>query len=533
MISRLRRADAAGVLPVLVAMLILLPGIGWGLPIGRDKNTTDPWGYDEIAPMGPLIEANGQFRRNPKEGDYLAYPLFHYLVLDAAYAPYLGFHFAAGSFRPASTFPYGMADPAGMLATLTLIARGVSVLMAMGCVWFVYRIARNIGVERWAASGAAFAASLSPLFVYYGRSSNLDAPYAFWVLAAIHAASGVLFAGQFGIGSFIRFGVFSALTVATKDQAYAFLIGLPPLLVIAVRNSGVRQTLLASAFYRPLWLGLATSLLAFALANNLVLGSKGFIKHVNKALDMSKEDVKWSATFAGQFGLFEESLEQLISGVGPLIALSVLGIVRLVRERRWMALAFLLLPLFTHHVFVLARILYCHPRFMLLPVMIAMIFAALGFRRKAPHVLIAILGFIYLAFAAFDMTRTQFGDARYDAEVFFAANAKPGQTVETYTPHSRLVPRVPDGVNYVFVPEKEINATQLNARKPDYVLITDLSEQKLLTQPETQPFVADLLAGKLGYRVVFERNTPSLLGRWFVRGLAPKVIILRREAAHE
>lgn len=533
MIARLRNSDAAGWVPVLVALLVLLPGIAWGLPTARDGDSTFPWGYDEQAPLPPLSEAQAKFARG--EGKYLAYPLFHYIVLTASYLPYITYEYLTGDFRPTGTFPYGMKHPAATCGALTLIARGVTVLMAMGCVWFLYRIARMIGVELRVASAASVAVALMPTFVYYGRTSNFDVPYIFWTLAALHATASIVFAGRFGTWAFVRFGVFSAFAVATKDQAYAFLVGLPPLLLLALasgpyREVPAKQRILAVLLHRPLWLGFLASLVAFAFANNLIFGWDGFMAHVKQALSMSHDDRKWNATPDGQLGLLGETFVQIGATVGPLVLLAFIGVFRLERDHRWMVLAFCLLPIVTHHVLVLTKILYSHPRFMLLPSMLVILIAACGYGRDWVRNTIAILGFAYLAFMAFDMTRAQLADARYDAQTFFAEQAKAGDTVETYARFSRLLPALPDGVNLTLVPAAEISREKLKRRKPEFILVTDLSEQSVLSRPETKPFADDLHAGKLGYRSVLERETPSLMGRWFVRGLAPKVTVLQRES---
>ena len=478
---------------------------------------------------------------HPKENAYLPYPLFHYVVLTASYLPYLGYEYLAGHFRPEATYPYGMSDPVGMCAALTLIARAVSVLMAAGTVWLLYRIARLIEVGRGAAAGMAAAVALMPPFLYYGRAANLDVPYVFWTVAALQAAAGILFDGRFGRGAFIRFGVFAALAVATKDQAYAFLIAVPPLLLVAIANGPCRDLptrarLWASVFYKPLWLGLLTSVAAFALANNVILGWSGFLGHIDQTLQYSTIERKWASDAAGQLGLLGDTLEQLALTVGPLGLLSVFGVVHLARERRWLLLTFLILPPLLHQLLVLGKIGYTYPRFVILPAMFVMLLAACALPPRRRRAVAAVRehhrrrsGWRTSRSPPSTSPAASCSTRGTTREEFFDARAEPGQTVETYARFARLAPRLPDGVRLSLVPLTDIEASKLAARRPDFILVTDLSDVGVYERSEPTPFGAALLGGRLGYRVAFDRRSPSLLGRRFVRCVAPRVTILQRE----
>lgn len=529
-----RGETLARLIPLLVAFGVLLPGIGWGLPDAREARLTDTWGYDEIAPMGPLIEAAGRFRSAPRDDAYLPNPLFHYVLVATAYTPYLAWEYALGRFHPQTTYPYGMNDPVTMLRTLTLIGRGVTFVMALGSVLLVYRIVRLLGLEAFAASLTATATALLPTFVYYGRLAIIDVPYIFWTLLAMDAAVRMILHGRHDTRMFALFGVSSALAAATKDQAYAFVIAWTPLMLESMRRSYEGSWLLTLR-HRPLWLGFALSFLTYALANNLLFGWEGFRRHVEQALQMSRDDRVWSADLNGQIGLIIDAAQKLAITTGPFFVLGSFGVARLARNRQWLRLGILVLPILSHHGLVLAKIGYCHARYMIFPAILFLMLAACAWQYRpktggfaAFLILLVGLGFAWLGFASLDVTRAQWLDARYDAEQFFSNHARPGERVETYTRYPRLTPRLPDGVQLEVIPPDQIDAARLRERAPEFILITDLNEEALLYRPEHRAFVEGLLSGQLGYSVVLDRRTPRVVARYLMRGLAPRVIVLER-----
>ncbi len=537
MTARLRTPDAVAVLLAGLTLAVLLPGLGWGLPTARDEDSTAPWGYDEFDSLQPLAEARAKFCR-PPDG-YLQYPLFHYVVVAGAYVPYVGYEYAAGTFRPKAGYPYGMADPAWTCDGLTLIARGVSAVMGVGCVLAAFALSRTLGATRAVAGAVGAGVALLPTFVYYGRVANVDVPYVFWTLLALKAAADVAVAGRHTAGPFVRFGAFASLAVCTKDQAYAFLVPLPPLLIAALyartpATWPASKRFAAAVLSRPLWLGFAAAVGAFAVGNNLVFGMPGFLAHVRKALTQAGDYREHVDDIGGHLDLLGESAEQLGLTLGPAVVLALVGLVRLARDRHYAALWLFAAPAVAHHVLVVMKVGYVYPRFMLLPAILGMIAAGaafpvgLGGPRKAALSAVAGVAFAYLLYAAADVTRAQFADARYDAGAYLADHATPGQTVESYSRYSRLLPALPAGVRLNLVAAGDIDAAKLAARRPDFILVTDLNEQAVLEAPGNVGYVADLLGGRLGYRVVLDRQTPSRLGRRFARCLAPHVVLLER-----
>src|SRR5262245_36823846 len=97
-------------LTLLAALLLLtlancLVSIRWGLPDGASPESTAPWAVDTIAPMGPLNEAYHRFDRSGEEA--VIYPVFHFVVLATADAPYIVACLLTGKLQhPTSSYPY-------------------------------------------------------------------------------------------------------------------------------------------------------------------------------------------------------------------------------------------------------------------------------------------------------------------------------------------------------------------------------------------------------------------------------------------
>ena len=160
--------DGKGILLVLLLSVALnLTALWWGLP------AHSTWAADEIQPSHVLAGLNRGFSR----GWYEKYPPLHYYLLTAAYSPAL------------------LLDKLGVLnikrlygyTLLFVIGRLLSVAMAAGCIFLVYKCGREI-LDRRAAVLAALVTALLTPFVYYAKIVNLDVPFLFWFLAGIALA---------------------------------------------------------------------------------------------------------------------------------------------------------------------------------------------------------------------------------------------------------------------------------------------------------------------------------------------------------
>ncbi|HXH82073.1 MAG TPA: hypothetical protein VNN07_04000, partial [Candidatus Tectomicrobia bacterium] len=87
-VARTSIRDGALVAVVILALALNGIGLGWGLPPANAR----AWEIDGITPLEPLATAKAIFVDDWwNSGYYRKYPLGHYFVLLAAYAPYLAY----------------------------------------------------------------------------------------------------------------------------------------------------------------------------------------------------------------------------------------------------------------------------------------------------------------------------------------------------------------------------------------------------------------------------------------------------------
>src|SRR5262245_7379332 len=114
-----------------IAAVVFLPGLGWGLPHATSAATIRGWDVDAVTGVSTLAELHNLLVSRASDW-YVAYPLLHYLLLAAVYAPYLGWLVVSGQLHaPTAGFPYGLSDPVRAIATLSVLGRLLTVAMAV------------------------------------------------------------------------------------------------------------------------------------------------------------------------------------------------------------------------------------------------------------------------------------------------------------------------------------------------------------------------------------------------------------------
>ena len=345
----------------------------------RDQENVVAWGTDEVAPMGPLVYAKRTFTGGSWSQKY---PAFHFMLLNAAYAPVLGYLFLSGQISLAhlsDSWPYGLKDPVSSLTLLVLIARAVSVAMGTAIVGLTYLITERLfgGI---AGIFTALILALCPMFIYYSHTSNLDIPYLFWFVLGCVFYVRLFEGGQ--TRDYVLFGVCMALTVATKDQAYALLPLLPVSLILSRmrrRTDGVAPSgdggSPPSIPWRKLGLSLVAFLATYAVAANIPNNWSGYLRHVQHITGPgSAQYQEFPGTLSGQVALLSRTIALLAKTMNvPLFAVSAVGIVwGLVRFRR--ASLALLAPAISYYGLFIAVILYVYPRFLLPLVLVFSVF---------------------------------------------------------------------------------------------------------------------------------------------------------------
>lgn len=537
----------------IAATLLLIPGMTWGIPSATGPEMIRGWDVDGVAGMAVLSELHNLLV-DPSPSWYVAYPMFHYLLQGAVYAPYVaGLVLTGGLASPLGEFPFGFADPAGAIATLHVLSRVIAILMGAGIVTAAYLTVRRLSTRGGALLAAAVVLTAEPL-IYYSHTGNLDVPALFWIslalLLSVRASiDGLTTRRAVGIG------ILSGIAVATKDQAYAVLV--PGLLWLAVRHLRRQRddaaTLTpASPPTAPLLALGASGALALAIAGGIVFWPGRFVAHVRYLLDFetSFANVRHptyltllrDATPAGMVALVGDTLHAVREAVG--LPVAMLGLIALplalarARETRmlaWSAVGLLVLAIFPIH--------HMQYRYALFPIyamaccigVAARLFAgrSAGYRAAAFGVAGAALA--WEAVRAADFVRQQQLDARYPAGAYAAAHMAAGDEAG-YFGGTHQLPHLPAGVRPVWLFGDDADAV-LDVRERRFrwiVVATDYfsaeSRQHSAIMPDS---VFDALVnGSYGYRLAAQFSTPSLIGRepYYLPYVNPRVRIFERAA---
>jgi hypothetical protein len=477
------RTSARFALGLLLALSLGLNawGIGWGLPSAAG------WAPDELLPSAVLDAMSRGFT----SGWHDKYPPLHYYVLAALYVPVLK---AAG-------LRAGMPVPPEVYHRLFLIGRVVSLLMAAGTVWLVYRCGRELGDRRAGLFAAAIAALMAP-FVFYAKLANLDAPYLFWwalsMLFLLKALPGR------GWRDLLLFVATATLAVTTKDQAYGlYALTAPVLLLARVRARGETGPRAAAHLLTEAWRATAVAFVLFAVIHNIPGNADGFRAHMALITGRASKDFQeFPNDAAGQARLLASTMRHVAFALGlPAFVAGVVGLVEAIRERaiRWLLL---LVPAVSFYLCFLCVVLYVYDRFAL---PIAIVLAFFGGRtlsrhwddRRWPRAAARAGAAVILAYGltrvvGVDLSMTN--DARYAAEDWLKAHAQ-GGSIGAIGP-SEYLPRL-DGLN-----GRSIGAAIARLQKlaPDLLAVNADYAARAEEGSDAHALYQGLASGTLGYR---------------------------------
>jgi hypothetical protein len=280
---RVLLADAArglGEDPAL-AKLALVYALAQLSVVGWDQPNALGWENDGVAPRDFLRGVAD----NLAWGHAHRYPLFHNLVLLVLCAPVL-LAFALGGRWSLAAASERVLSVACMTA-VSLVIKLVHVAMGCGLLLLTARLARRlfgITAGRWAALCVLTCVTIT----YYGRVSNLDGPYMFWVALTLDRVLSVLERGR--ARDYALSGVFAAASVATKDQAYAAYVLALPLYLVAAPLLVPRVVAAGSAHWRRLALASAWGVLGYGVLGGVLVNPVGFLARVRMLLGTNSQD---------------------------------------------------------------------------------------------------------------------------------------------------------------------------------------------------------------------------------------------------
>jgi hypothetical protein len=521
----------------LVAVLLYLPGVDWGLPNATGPDRVSVWSYDDLSPLPALTEIYHTFLGGAPDR-WVPYPLLHYLVLCAAYSPYLLFLILTGGMSaPGASYPFGLADPATAFRVLTVIARLVSVAMAAGTVVAAYRIGALLWDRRTGLLCAAITLVPFPM-VYYSKTANVEVPYVFWSALGVWAYAVMLTSGV-TVKRAVCLGICAGLAASTKDQAAGLFLLMPVALVW--REIGQwpskKRIVLRSAAALAL-----TGAAVYAVASGLALEPARYRAHLqwlfvgNSTVLRDLNDV-YPRTLLGIASLGAQTPVALFWSHGPvLLACALAALFAARRDPRRLAL---LLPPAGYVALFVLPLGYFFGRYAMPVGFFAGLFAAAGLAplwqrsRALAAAAISVAALAWPVLLSADLVWQMANDSRQQAGEWLAASMPAGSRIADCGPVSKL-PRLRNDVRILQL--KAQAAETLNSERPEYVaVIPDWSGRPGRAPSRICPesLREGLRDGSFGYDLVKRFKSRSLVARQLLDypTVNPEVTIFQRRPA--
>jgi hypothetical protein len=439
-----------------------LPGMWWGLPVHAQGLRMRSWASDELGPWG-AVDAVLAIVGYPRNEITPQYPLAQFLVQAFFVWPYYLPHYVVTMF-PSVAVKIGLALPSPSPGVLVLLHRLPSVVMAAGTVALAFAAARRVAGAAAGWMAAAAVATIGPL-LYYARTSNTDAGALFWTALAVLLALPALRDGLTTRHA-IAIGACAGIGIATKDQQYAFFVGVGVVLLLTHLTER-RRSGHWSGWWRGPIVGAGVAAVTYLALSGIILLPHwfgGHVRFITRVPDVPEQILALAgfrygtpATLAGYLQLASNVVSQLIAAIGvPFLVLALLGIVHTARSDRRL-LCLLVVPPLCLMLGVIAPVRLVLPRFLLPVEFILCLFAALGLAAAArmPRALrtavylLAVAAITWTCLRSVDLTMQMLNDSRYEAGAWLERNLAPGDTVGYYGAPLKL-PRLP--VNVVVGP---------------------------------------------------------------------------------
>ncbi|MCH8967316.1 MAG: glycosyltransferase family 39 protein, partial [Planctomycetes bacterium] len=420
---------------VVIGLALYVPNLRWGLP------GTVSWSQDTIAAMRTLGAARGW----PEEWKG-RYPPLHYLLLDSMYQPVVRQWQRTGecAIDPA-TQGIILAEPhAPKLSRLFLIARIVSVVMAIATGLGVYCTARLLTGDVFASCVAAVTLMIGGAFTYFAHLGNVDIPVTCWFAWSAYA-----YVRSLGTRRWIDcalLGLLGALATSTKDSVAGVYPGMAVVLLVTEWRFQLqlRSTLrsIVSALVQIRWLiGLVAFIIPVLYINGVFHDPAPYLNRMSYWLDASADTLHAKQyRYSSRFGLLTATMWYGAGAVGwPLLTAMLVSTVYTLRRHTRIALI-LLAPAVSYYLIVIAQIDFVYSRFLfpplaLLGILVGIAATDLRRNRRLPiavrsglPLFVVLLSLGYSAGLVIEMGR----DTRYQAERWFEQNVKPPSSIGAF-----------------------------------------------------------------------------------------------------
>jgi 4-amino-4-deoxy-L-arabinose transferase-like glycosyltransferase len=500
----LRRTFDAGLGPawIWIAVGVLFgTGLLWGLP--------DPYGWapDELNPAAARDALDMRFGG----GWATLYPPLHFALFAAADAPFFLFiALGLGEFTDLRFYTF-----------MYVAGRALSLAMALGIVAMTFSLAREIAGARAGAIAAAVLVAALPL-TYYAKTANLDVPYVFWMTLSMVFFSRAVRDGR--ARDFYLLALTATIAVCTKDQAYGFYV-LPALYMIVGRwlpRASARRGIPPARVLA----GMAALVIAgVVILHNVPFNARGFVEHLRIMAGPGSERFRmFEPTLAGHAGLFVSAFRQIAEGMSwPLFLAAIAAVIVAIRTRH-AAITWLLLPVASYYLTLIAVVGYHYDRFFLGAFVLLAIAAGwwidrwtragVAFRRW--RLALAGAAFVYAFTRVIALDVLMVRDSRYEVERWMVARAGSDDRVvaagvQTYLPRrSRVL--------YQVIAQ---DVAELDGVRPEYVIVNPGFSARREPDSRRHEMYDALRSGAAGYDLVLQHRTrlpwsPLNLERRFV-----------------
>ena len=517
-----------------VAALWFLPGLWWGLPIYNATERMSAWGTDELGPWG-AVDMILAVLRHPRNNITPQYPLAHFFVQAIFVWPYyLPYYFDA--MFPSVADKLGIAHGQPSQAVLMLLHRVPSWLMAAGTVVVAHSAGRRMAGPAAGWMAAAAVATIGPL-LYYARTSNVDVGAVFWTALAIAIALRALREGLTPPNA-TAIGVCAGIAIATKDQQFAFFLGIG-LVLLTTHVLDRRRSGDWGGWWRGPTLALGVAAALYLALSGIVLLPEWFGRHVRFLMRVPEPGIPQEilaladayhshpATLAGYIALALKAGSQVLAAVGlPIVILALIGFGYAARNDRRL-LALLTVPPLFLVLLVIAPVRLVLPRYLLPVDLIVCLFAALAVAiaarmPRAPRTAlyaVAAVGILWAGLHGVNITSQMLRDSRLEAGAWLERNLRPGDTVAYFSAPLKL-PRLPANVaitmatgqlSYAYKNRKPTIETP-----PTFIIsIPQHATERVHEWTVSDATFDQLLDGSSGYQQVFAYQSPA----WWPRPL--------------
>jgi len=453
------------------AAVVFAAGLTWGVPF--------LWAPDELSPDTIFYAIERRFTG----GWYDKYPPMQYF-LDAIVClpPHIAARFGWVSLTSLET-----------QGRLLILLRLVSVVMSLGTVAAVYSTARMF----YGGGGAVVAALVgccTPVFVFYAKLANVDAPSMCWLAWSLYFYARAVRGG--GARDLIGYGLAAVTAIATKDQTGGFFV-LPSLHLAWLASR--RGT------WRPLLAAGAVSLVVLVFQMGIPYNLAGFRSHVEMITGEASQPYRFhGSTIVRQALVAKVTAAQLAwTMTWPGLAAALAGILIEVRRRRFL---WLLLPAVSYYLFFLMVAGYVYDRFLLGEGLVLAIFAgaladsvlAASRARWRPAAVTAFAALVVWWGVSIDLMMIL--DSRYATSDWVLAHRMHGRVALVgFAPY---LPYIPNGVRVGGGPN-EFEGDQ----RPLYVIVNAELMRRPSLPPVERAWQRFLDSGSSGYVVAARFKT--------------------------